>query len=225
VRQTDQAVVAQVVDGLLTRICIGLPSTCASLDDNAATDMLKNITAVNGVIHTLRDPDQAQRWFETIRVLVDQKNLHGLLAGRACRLLLDESIFQIEDATLRLEQALRRSAALHLSTEEAIQSAAWLDGFLQGSELLVLHDRQLWQLLDSWISGLGAERFMDILPLLRRTFSSFSEASRQQLQDRVRYGTTQTVTNIDTAVQFDFEQAEGILPFIGKLLGLEEGTR
>ena len=40
VRQTDKGMIRQVVDGLLTRICVGLPSTCASMDDAAAAEMV-----------------------------------------------------------------------------------------------------------------------------------------------------------------------------------------
>ena len=49
VRQTDSAAVAHVVDGLVTRICIGLPGACASLDDDAAKQMVHRIN------HTHRD--------------------------------------------------------------------------------------------------------------------------------------------------------------------------
>ena len=59
-----------------------------------------------------------------------------------------------------------------------------------GSELLIIHDRDLWQLLDDWITQLHDERFLSILPLLRRTFSSFSEAARAKMHDRVRAART-----------------------------------
>ena len=39
VRQTDTAMIAQVVDGLAARVCIGLPGACAALNDDAAAEM------------------------------------------------------------------------------------------------------------------------------------------------------------------------------------------
>ena len=224
VRQTDQNLLKQIVDGLLTRICIGLPSTCASLDDEAAAEMSGHFTTTSGVIHTLRDQEHLQQWSDTMRLLVDQPTIHGLLAGRACRILLDGSSFKIEDAVLRMEQTLRRGALSQSGVEEAVQAAAWLDGFLQGSELLVVHDRQLWQTLDSWVSTLGEERFVAMLPLLRRTFSSMSQAARNQLHDRIRYGGLTAASDLTADFEFDFEQAQGVLPLVGQLLGLPRQT-
>src|SRR5690606_13502472 len=48
VRNTDQAVIQHVVDGLLTRLCVGLPSACTSLDDKAAGEMHDRLVAVHG---------------------------------------------------------------------------------------------------------------------------------------------------------------------------------
>ena len=50
VRQTDTEMVAGVVDGLVARICIGLPVAVASLDDEAAAEMFKLITATHSAI-------------------------------------------------------------------------------------------------------------------------------------------------------------------------------
>ena len=39
VRQTDTRTIVQVVDGLVARICVGLPVACSSLNDEAAAAM------------------------------------------------------------------------------------------------------------------------------------------------------------------------------------------
>lgn len=220
VRQTDQELLEHIVDTLLTRICIGLPSTCAALDDNAAAEMAKQVTETTGVIHTLREHDYAQRWFDTLEGIVDQRRLHGLLGGRICRILLDESIFDREEAASRISQALGRSSFAGLTVEQAIQAVTWLDGFLQGSELLIIHDRRLWGLLDDWISGLPQERFVEILPLLRRAFSHFSDSARGQLHERLLYG-PQTLVETAQESNFDEEQADKVLPLLAEILGLE----
>jgi len=43
VRKTDQGAVTQLVGGLITRICIGLPNACYGLSDNSANRMFENI--------------------------------------------------------------------------------------------------------------------------------------------------------------------------------------
>lgn len=217
VRQTDPAIVRQVVHTLVMRICIGLPSTCASLDNDAAAEMVERVTAVRTVITTQQNPEHLTAWEEALRKLADQKGMHGLLAGKATRLLLDSEVFSPEEAAVRLERVVTASS----DPTQLTQTAAWIEGFLQGSGLLVLHDQTLWQLLDGWVMGIKAEQFQAILPLLRRTFSSFSQAARQQLFNRVQYGLS-TETNQPTASTFDVTQADKVLPLVAQLLGINK---
>ncbi|MCP4425758.1 MAG: hypothetical protein GY803_14785, partial [Chloroflexi bacterium] len=219
VRQTDKGMIRHVVDGLLTRICIGLPSTCASMDDAAAAEMEERVTAVHDVVRTLHEEEHTGRWHETLAKLADQNGLHGLLAGRAVRLLLDADYLTRDEALLRMERTLSARVIGGQEFEQLTQMAAWLEGFLKGTGLLVLHDQALWQLLDSWLTHLDGARFEDILPLLRRTFASFNENVRQQLLERARLGTAVVVG--DTAVvEFDYERADTALPLIRQLLGV-----
>jgi hypothetical protein len=59
------------------------------------------------------------------------------------------------------------------SAQEPVYCAAWLEGFLSGSGLVLVHDPRLWQIVDAWVMQLAPERFTEVLPLLRRTFSTF----------------------------------------------------
>ncbi|MCC6603305.1 MAG: hypothetical protein IT327_08850 [Anaerolineae bacterium] len=217
VRQTNPELVRHVVDTLVTRICIGLPSTCASLDNDAAAEMLDRVTAVHTTIATQQNVNHLAAWEQTLRQLADQPGMHGLLAGKATRLLLDTAVFQPSEAALRLERVLSGTA---IDANQLSQMAFWIEGFLKGSGLLVLHDQTLWQLLDGWVMQLDAERFQTILPLLRRTFSTFSDAARQQLMDRVRYGSA-SANQPSHAPTFDEAQADKVLPLVAKLLGIQ----
>ncbi len=220
VRHTDQRVVQHVVDGLMTRICIGLPSTCASLDDSAAADMVDRITAVHTTAHTLQHEEHLQAWQKTLLKLANQDHLHGLLAGKTTRLLLDDRILSSEETAIRMEKALSFHSVSKANIEQLTQMAAWVDGFLKGSGLLILHDKTLWELLDNWLTIMDSDRFQSVLPLLRRTFSSFSEAERNQINQQVRPDGMQKPDGTETAVRFDEKQADGVLPLAAKLLGL-----
>lgn len=211
VRQTDGTIVAQVVDGLVARICIGLPGTCASLNDDAAATVLKAINQTNSAIKLLQNENHGRTWSAILLVLCNKQSLHGLIAGRCCRLLLDEGSLEAEKA------AQRMGLALSLANEPT-QAAAWVEGFLQGSGLLLLHDDTIWQVLDDWVTTLSSDQFTTLLPLLRRTFSSFSPPERRQMGERVRAGSHQTRSAI--ATEFDTARAESTLPLISQLLGL-----
>ena len=219
-RKTDEAIIQQVVDGLIKRICIGLPSTCAAMNDEAASDMFERLSAVHQTLNTLRDDEHLSAWHETLQTLTDDLKVHNLLSGRSCRLLFDARVFKTDDAMPRLERALFLSPVAGKSTEELLQGAFWLEGFLKGSGLLIVHDETLWQLIDNWINEVRDENFTEILPLLRRTFSSFSEAVRVQISERVR-ALGDAPAKPFAPAEFDEARADAVLPLIAQLLGVE----
>jgi hypothetical protein len=67
----------------------------------------------------------------------------------------------------------------------AAQAAAWLDGFLAGDAVLLVHDHDLLGLVDEWVGGLDETTFEDLLPLVRRTFSQFSRAERRTIGEQL----------------------------------------
>ena len=116
------------------------------------------------------------RWLTALRGLVDRPDLNGQLAVRVVRLLLDAE--RLDDAHLRLERALSHGVS-------AAAKAAWVDGFFADGALLLVHDPELRRLLDLWVSELGEAEFVDLLPLVRRTFATFAPAERRMIADRV----------------------------------------
>ena len=59
-----------------------------------------------------------------------------------------------------------------------------MEGFLHGSGLVLIHHPGLWQLLDNWIVSLTEPLFTGLLPLLRRTFSTFPAPERRQIGEK-----------------------------------------
>jgi hypothetical protein len=219
VRQTDKTMLQHVVDGLITRICIGLPMTCTSMNNEAASEMLERVNAMQNVITTLQDKEHRKNWQQVLKTLADMQHVHGLLAGRSCRLLLEAKVFSSTDTMQRLERAMFLSPIATRTVEELLQAAFWLAGFLKGSGLLLIHDEILWKLIDAWVDSVNSEQFIEVLPLLRRTFSSFNENIRQQLSERVKQG---EIKQSDIApVEFNHQQAEKVLPLIMQLLGVK----
>ncbi len=64
-------------------------------------------------------------------------------------------------------------------------AAAWVEGFLAGGGLLLVHDDALLELLDDWLADIPADAFDDVLPLLRRTFGAFDAGERRAIGERV----------------------------------------
>jgi hypothetical protein len=219
VRQTDASAIAEVVDGLVARICIGLPPACAALNDDAAEAMFARLLAVNGAVALLQNAEQRAVWHASLRRLTDQTSagsaVHGLIAGRACRILLDGGRFSAEEAARRVGLALSSAGA-------PTDAAAWIEGLLKDSGALLVHDDTLWRIIDGWLVGLNGDTFTQTLPLLRRTFSTFAAPERRTLGERARDGRRQTADGRRRAesAEFDMERGAAVLPLVARLLGI-----
>jgi hypothetical protein len=130
--------------------------------------------------------------------------------------LLDAGAIDGDEAARRLNLSLSRAV-------EPAQAAAWVEGLLKGSGLFLLHDRALWDVLDGWISGLPSESFSLVLPLLRRTFSTFTPSERRQMGQRAESGPDRRGVKTGIETDLDVVRAEAVLPLLCRLLGIDEG--
>ena len=219
VRGTDTAMVGEVVAGLVARVCVGLPGACASLNDEAAAAMFDRVIGVNAAVGLLQNEGHLASWRGAMTRLADQRGLHGLVAGRCCRLLVDAGAFASDEAARRLSLALS-------TANEPAQAAAWIEGFLKGSGLLLLHDETLLRTLDEWLTALPGDGFTALAPLLRRTFSTFTSPERRQIGERARRGMASVsraaINDHTSAGDFDRARAEAVLPLVARLLGLKD---
>lgn len=210
VRQTDVTALAAIVDGVVARIAIGLPAATATLDDDAAAQMVERINRVHGAIELLQNAEHSATWLAALDRLAQNGRLHGLVAGRVVRLLRNSGSLMAE----QVRQALR--LALSPANDPAM-AAAWIEGFLKGSGEILLHDDSLWQLVDGWIATIPPAQFEQLLPLLRRTFATFGPPVRRRMGERARQGNQPQAGSTHT---LDHERAGLVLPLLRQLLGL-----
>jgi hypothetical protein len=217
VRKTDLTAVNQLVEGLLTRICIGLPNACYGLDDNSANRMFDNMKKADEAVRLLENELLERSWYQTLSILLDKPYINPLITGCTCRLLFDAKSLSEE------ETARQFGLALSVGNEPS-HSAGWLEGFLKGSGMILLYDHVLWSILHKWIAELEPTQFVELLPILRRTFSRFEPAERHQLGAKAKRGMeapeTLLVGKEDAYADFNTERAEKALPVVKMLLGL-----
>jgi hypothetical protein len=213
VRGSRLSIVAHVLDGLVARIAVGLSPACASLNDDAAAEMAERINATNAATLLLQNEEHLALWRDTLSRLSRQTNLHGLIAGRSARLLLDGGSLSADECARRMGLALSTAS-------DPAQSAAWVEGFLKGSGTILLHDAILWRVLDEWVSSLTPDAFTQLLPLLRRTFATFTPPERRQMGERVRDGAAPTAGHAGGDEEFDAARGEAALPLVALLLGI-----
>jgi hypothetical protein len=214
VRRTDADALSHVVGALVGRVSIGVVPACASLDDEAAAAMTERISQATAALAALGDDGWRETWYQGLRRLFELRGLHGLVAGRSCRILLDAGRLDHEDAARRLSVALSPTA-------DPAQGAAWVEGLLGISALLLVHDRSLLELIDDWVCGVSAGVFEEVLPLLRRTFSLFERAEQLMLGDAVRNLDRLGPTPTGEEPDLDVERAAAVLPRVLQLLGVK----
>ncbi len=214
VRRTDTAAVAHVIDGLVSRIGVGLPAACAALDDDAAQAMFERVLAVNSALALLQHTDYTATWQAALQRVCDLRGVHGLVGGRACRMLLDTGTLSADEGARRLSLALSAASG-------PPEAAAWIEGLLRDSGALLVHDTLLWQIIDGWLHDLPAALFLPTLPLLRRTFATFQPAERRMLGERARTGAATLLVSERANQRFDVARAKATLPLLTQLLGLQ----
>lgn len=213
VRRTDAGMVARVLEGLIPRAAIGLPGACTSLSDESAAAMRERIIAAHNAIRLLGDETLSESWLSALhQTALREGTVHELLQGTAVRLLFDEQRLPMEEVARLMGLSL--SAA-----SEPAAASAWIEGFLNQSALVLLHDDALWSVLANWLDGLTDTHFTSILPMLRRTFSGFSGPERRQLGERAKRPAGKTMHG-QAETRWDAERAALPVPFLRRVLGL-----
>ncbi len=209
VRRTETAQVAQVVHHLVPRLSISLPLACTGLDRSAASQLLERMEAAHQAIRLLPDEAQHAEWYAALHSIARQPASSGLLAGVATRLLFDTQQLAPDATATLLGLALAPAQPTDYAT-------AWIEGFLRGSGLLLIHNRVLFDLLDEWLSGLEEAVFQETVPLLRRSFADFSRPERQQVLALATGGAAAPAAQ-ETAI--DLGRGLRVLPLLQELLG------
>jgi hypothetical protein len=212
VRKTSVDAVGHVFSSIFVRGCVGLPPATSQLDDEAAQAMVDAIDGAQSVVSLVADAEREQMWFTALETVAGRPDVHKLVSGRVTRLLLDGDRIEAEDAS----NALSRSGSVGSAPAD---TAAWIQGFLAGSGTVLLHHDKLWTVLDEWICGLAGESFFEVLPLLRRTFSTFARPERRLLGERV---SGQGAVNKIADAAINLDRAQRPLPLLRLMLGMEE---
>lgn len=174
VRKFDTAPIERMVRTIMARILAGAVLICINIDDDAAHTIEGRISEVNYALISLNDQDYLDMWVSLMETIHQTANVHPLLSGTALRVLREQG---------KLERTeLERSVSYYTSLAfEPSKMALWLEGFLKDSELLLVHDNSLWMLVNNFLDKLDDEVFIEILPILRRTFANFDVTARVKL--------------------------------------------
>lgn len=209
VRRTEADRVVPILNAIFTRLCVGLPGACVSMDDDVAREMARRLGNVTSVVRVFDDAAKTATWRETLETIANLSGCHALVLGKAERIRFDLGAIDGDYLALRLGQEASSGAT-------AQETAAFLEGLLDGPGAILLHQDSLFQAVDGWITELDEAVLDDILPLIRRTFSLFTKPERRQIGERVTGGRSLVQKRGDV----DEERANRVLPVIRQILGL-----
>jgi len=218
VRDTPTDQIAPILDGFLERILPGVAAASGSIDDDGAEALSDGLAAVARTLALLERDDLREPWHDVLRTVAQREATHPRVRGAAARGLLEAGDLDDDDLARHTGRELSRAC-------EPADSAAWLGGILGGSGLILLHRDAFWGTFDGWLSGLSEEHFVELLPALRRAFSSFAKPERRRMGERIAALRAGTVTTAGPAVEdLDDERAALLVPVLATLLGVPRGS-
>jgi hypothetical protein len=203
-----------VFDGIIVRILAGVGVACRQLDDDGAAVMVERLTGVQAALAVLSHPARDHSLPDVLAQLAGARSGHGLVQGRATRLLHDGGAWTTLDVEQRLGQAL--SGGTPPAT-----GAAFIEGFLAGSGTVLVHDADLLGVVDRWLSSLTPAAFDSVFVLLRRTFGAFEAAERRQIMALLLDQAPRRTIGFGTDV--DAGRAADVLATVRRMLGVGPG--
>ncbi|MGJ8638633.1 MAG: DUF5682 family protein [Opitutaceae bacterium] len=215
VRKTNTEAVQLILTHLSARANIELPAAVSGINDEAAERLGQLLRNYASAIATLENSDLLAALHSALNTIATSDAAHAGPRGIAVRILHDAAILSTEEVATLLSNALSLGS-------EPTHSAAWIEGFLSGSGSLLMHDRQLLGLIDQWLSELSKETFQNTLPILRRTFGSFTAPERNRIGGLIAQGNLSQSDNsaASTTLSINGERAQPAVAMVAKLLNL-----
>ncbi len=207
-RRLDVGAVEELLERLIPRVCVQFPEACVGIQYDVAEEVRKRLLQVQRAVDLWRPEDYRVLWQEALRRI----SVRGvpLLSGLSTRWLFEQGALALIETTTAVQ--------FHLSPSSVpLEAAQWLEGFLQGGGLLLLHRPVLWQALNGWVCALASEDFELVLPSLRRSFSAFSDGERQKLLALAQ--SPQSPTEGANQHALDPERVQRLQPILDILFG------
>jgi hypothetical protein len=84
---------------------------------------------------------------------------------------------------------------------------------------VLIHDDKLRGIIDRWLSAISADHFVQVLPLLRRTFAQFPSTERRLIGQKLRGSESAPTAR---AMDFDVDAARAVLPVLHRIWGTSD---
>jgi hypothetical protein len=154
------------------------------------------------------------QWRPEFAVAVMEAARWGNTVAEAAAAFVEDQARGAASLPARLSLALSRGG-------DPAAAAAWLEGFLGGSGMVLVHDDRLLSIVDGWVCSLPRETFERVCPIARRTFSTFERPERRLIGEKLRRGAPGPAAGPGEggADDFDADRAALVEPVLRLILG------
>jgi Family of unknown function (DUF5682) len=201
--------------GMCVEISAGLGMASRGLNEEAATGLLAAMRGFDAALPLLEDTNQLESWRAALAALETDDLAAPMLRGFSLRRLYDAKIKSENEVATRLSCALSSSVP-------TLNAGQWLEGFLNQSAQLLIHDSNLFYLIDDWLIGINENAFIELLPVMRRAVSAFDIMERRSLLEKVKSDVrSEIVAHAPSQMSTMPHAFEKALPLLKTILGLE----
>ena len=180
-RELDISQIEVILEKVLPRIMIGLPAACIGINEEQAQDLFQKIQRFNHSIFVLKDADFIQNWYQVMIRIAEHPGSQTMINAQVHRILFERKIYSNDKISERMHYHLSRGAS-------TMEQAMWIEGFLFGSAMILIHHFPFWKIVDDWLDAVPEDQFNEMVPVLRRTFAEFSPAEKRKLAYFARHG-------------------------------------
>lgn len=174
-RDVSDVALGELVDRLVEQALVGVSVAVRGLDDEEAAHWHRRLDRLDHAVH-IEDRGHADAWARVMARLASDDGVAPRVAGAAARALHDRGRAPPGDVAGWLARGVARSAPPK-------DAAAWIEGFVARSGEVLLLDAGLRGLIDAWLVEIPEDAWPELLPMLRRAFSSLDAMLRRRLLD------------------------------------------
>lgn len=192
-------------DHLFTRARLRVAGACVGNDEAVAPARaaLRTLQEVAAVV-------DREAWLATLAQLADDGLVHPGCAGLAAGLAWLAGA--LDEAGLAAKVAFRLSG-------DPREGAGFLEGALEVNPLVLCRSRPVVAELDRFLAGLDRERFPELLPVLRRAFSTVGATERRYLLENVlQLRKVEDLLAAKVVVEAPVGELDGLLDDLDELL-------
>jgi len=195
----------------------GFRYACQQLDDDAAQHMRDLTRRFNHALELVSVEYLSDGWQSSLSAVINDDKAAPLVRGLGARLLHNKQLVGVEQTANTLSRSLAPAIPV-------LDAGAWLEGFIDQSGEVFLHDDELFVVVDDWLQSASEESFIEILPMMRRSFSDFDAVLRRRLMQRLSKLPTASITGSTKQSDNSIGSAafEKMLPLLNQLVEMPE---